>query len=173
MSRVVSALVVDGDPLSRAMLRALFEGFGCRVFVAMSKAEAIARTAAATFDLVCVDLDLCGPSAGEMAAEMAPLSFRVASSLDVAELPTGFHATLPWPIDRQGTAAIVDQAVIWRALRPMEAPSTQHALRLAEGLREAFTARPELLHLLRDAFDAAGECDQSDSEGVDRRPRAA
>jgi CheY-like chemotaxis protein len=107
-------LVVDDHPVNRLVLSELLKELGCEVSVAEDGAQALATTAGASFDLICLDRNMPGLSGDEVVERLPREQFVLAWSTDYDDLPARFNGVMSKPVSIAAVQSAMQRADAWR-----------------------------------------------------------
>jgi len=114
MGTQLTVLVADDHEVYRALLRTLFESFGCTVTTVEDGAKAVA--AIGPFDLICLDRHMPVCDGVAAAKRLAGSAFLVACTSDPGPGLDDFDLVLTKPISCAAICNALDAAQGWRAL---------------------------------------------------------
>lgn len=149
----LNVLVADDHPMHRALLRTIFECFGCSVTTVDDGAEAL--VAGPDFDLICLDRHMAVMGGPAAAKAMRSPAFMVACTSDPTGDLSDFHLVLSKPISCEDVARAVASARCWRlcqAALDLQAPD---ASVIAHWVAEALLRSPALAQEVRRMIAAA------------------
>jgi PAS domain S-box-containing protein len=116
----VHILVVDDDPESRTVLAAILTDYGARVTLAESAADALARLAATTFDVLISDVEMPGEDGYSLIGKMRSMAVDLPAIALTAyarpedrmrALAAGFETHVAKPVEPNELVAVVARFV--------------------------------------------------------------
>lgn len=153
MPNRLNVLVADDHPTHRALLRTLFECFGCSVTTVNDGAEALA--AGPDFDLICFDRHMPVMDGPTAAKAMRSRAFMVACTSDPKGDLSDFHLVLAKPIGCEDVARAVASARCWRLCRAALDLQAPEASIIAHWVADTLRRSPALAQEVRRMIAAA------------------